>query len=70
MKNINNIVKYMRRRSEELKGVSMMIPVSKPLWDHIADVLESYCLELEEMRNEKNDFNPGDPRDRDGDRII
>ena len=42
MNNINNIVKYMRRRSEELKGVSMMIPVSKPLWDHIADALDSY----------------------------
>lgn len=42
MKNINNIVKYMRKRSEELKGVSMMIPVSKPLWDHIADLLDSY----------------------------
>lgn len=42
MKNIKNIVKYMRKRSEELKGVSMVIPVSKPLWDHIADVLDSY----------------------------
>ena len=42
MNNINNIVSYMRRRSEELKGVSMVIPVSKPLWDCIADVLDSY----------------------------
>lgn len=45
MKNIKNIVKYMRKRSEELKGVSMVIPVSKPLWDHIADVLDSYGWE-------------------------
>lgn len=42
MKNINNIVSYMRRRSEELKGVSMVIPTSVMMWDHIADILESY----------------------------
>ena len=69
MNNMKDIIKYMKRRSEELKGVSMVIPVSKPLWDHIIKILESYCLESEES-NEKNDFNPGDSRDRDGDRII
>lgn len=42
MNNINNIVSYMKRRSDNLKGVSMVIPVSKPLWDCIADVLDSY----------------------------
>lgn len=44
MKNINDIVKYMRRRSEELAGLTMVLPISKPLWDHIVKILESYCL--------------------------
>lgn len=47
MKNINDIVKYMRRRSEDLTGVSMVIPISKPLWDHIMKMLESYCLKTD-----------------------
>lgn len=44
MKNINDIVRYMRRRSEELTGLTMVLPISKPLWDHIVKMLESHCL--------------------------
>ena len=41
---IKEIVSYMRKRSDELTGVSMTIPMSKPVFDYIINLLDSYCL--------------------------
>lgn len=42
MKNINNVVRYMRKKSSEFNGIIMNI--SHDLWDHIANILEQYTL--------------------------
>ena len=42
MKNINEVVRYMKKRSMMNYDINMTI--SHELWDHIINILDSYCL--------------------------
>ena len=42
MKNINNIVSYMRKTLATFKDLNLTM--SRELWYHIANILDSYCL--------------------------
>ena len=42
MKNINEVIRYMKKRSMMNYDINMTI--SHELWDHIINILDSYCL--------------------------
>ena len=42
MKSINDVIRYMKKRSMMNYDINMTI--SHELWDHIINILDSYCL--------------------------